>query len=161
MTGTHAPLAPSGAFRRGRCPGSRALEARVPQGATPEAAEGTAAHEVGALLLTLGELVAVGTVMSNFVGADLDMQQGAQMLAQDVLSRLGETEAPSELVVEGKVFARTLIHEECYGTPDVRHVSRRRKRIRVWDYKYGHGYVEAHENPQGIEYLAGVIETDL
>jgi hypothetical protein len=160
MTGTHAPLAPSGAFRRGRCPGSRALEARVPQVETPEAAGGTAAHEVLAELLTNGQILPVGHLCTNGVPADEAMQDGARMLAEDVTTRLGDY-LPDGLMVEQQVAAPTLIHAECYGTPDVYFVDRVRRRLRVWDYKYGHGYVEAHENPQGIEYLAGVIETDL
>lgn len=161
MTGTHAPLAPSSAFRRGRCPGSRALEARVPQVETPEAAEGTAAHFVAAMLLDSGYLL--GTVDlpgEGGIPVTNEMQEGALMLAEDVRSRIGR-EAFSSLIVEKQVAAPNLIHAECYGTPDARYVDRARKRIRLWDYKYGHGYVEAHENPQGIEYLAGVIETDL
>lgn len=161
MTGTHAPLAPSGAFRRGRCPGSRALEARVPQVETPEAAEGTAAHEVAAHLLSGGELLPVGHIVSNGIPVDEAMREGAEMIGNDVLERLGETFDPLLFLVEKRAAAPNLIHAECYGTPDARYVDRARKRIRVWDYKYGHGYVEAHENPQGIEYLAGVIETDL
>lgn len=162
MTGTHAPLAPSGAFRRGRCPGSRALEARVPQVETPEAAEGTAAHHVVAEYLTYASYSPVGTILPNGIPSDQDMIDGALMVAKDVMDRIGvAVEVWEALVVEKPVAAPTLIHAECYGTPDARYVDRARKRIRVWDYKYGHGYVEAHENPQGIEYLAGVIETDL
>lgn len=161
MTGTHAPLAPSSAFRRGRCPGSRALEARVPQVETPEAAEGTAAHFVAAMLLDSGYLLGTEDLAGEGgIPVTNEMQEGALMLAEDVRSRIG-IDAFSSLIVEKQVAAPTLIHAECYGTPDARYTDMARKRIRVWDYKYGHGYVEAHENPQGIEYLAGVIETDL
>ncbi len=159
MTGTHAPLAPSGAFRRGRCPGSRALEARVPQVETPEAAEGTAAHGVAGVYVDQGILLEVGEILGNGIPVDEAMREGAVMLHDDVYDR---TSASGILpCVEYRVAAPALIHPECYGTADVVHVCKTRKRIRVWDYKYGHGYVEAHENPQGIEYLAGVIETDL
>lgn len=161
MTGTHAPLAPSSAFRRGRCPGSRALEACVPQVETPEAAEGTAAHEVAAHLVTTGELLPIGHLCSNGLPVDEGMREGAQMLSEDVIERLGGVFLANDLKVEQPAAAPSLIHPECYGTPDIRYTHMGRKRIRVWDYKYGHGYVEAHENPQGIEYLAGVIETDL
>lgn len=161
MTGTHAPLAPSSAFRRGRCPGSRALEARVPQAETPEAAEGHAAHELSAHLVLTGELLPVGYLCSNGVPVDQEMMDGAQMYAEDIFGRIGEGFNRDWLIVEQRVTMANLIHPECNGTPDARYVDRARKRIRVWDYKYGHGYVEAHENPQGIEYLAGAIETDL
>jgi hypothetical protein len=159
MTG-HAILAPSGAHRRWKCPASRALEARLPEVEGPEAAEGTAAHEVAAHLLTTGELLPVGHVTSNGVPVDEAMRDGAEMYAQDILSRLDDTEAPSELMVEQHVKAHELIHPECEGTPDAVHISHARKRIRLWDYKYGHGYVEAHENPQLIEYLAGILESN-
>jgi hypothetical protein len=156
MSTGHAILNPSGASRRWKCGGSRALEARLPDVETEEAREGTAAHEVAAHLLTTGELLPVGHITSNGVPVDEEMREGAQMYTRDVLDRLGGAEG---LIVEQHVKAHELIHPLCDGTPDLVHISNERKRIRLWDYKYGHGYVEVHENPQLIEYLAGVLET--
>lgn len=157
MTGQHAPLNPSGAARRWKCGASRALEARLPDVEGPEAAEGTAAHEVAAALITTGELLPVGHVTSNGVPVDEEMRLGAEMLAADVFSRLLMAD-PNGLRVEHHVSAAKIIHPDCHGTPDVHYVDHERRRMRLWDYKYGHGYVEAHENPQLIEYLAGIIE---
>lgn len=130
----------------------------MPDPDTPEAREGTAAHEVASALFTTGELLPVGHVCSNGVPVDQDMRDGAMLLATDVEARWGE-DGRDFFISEGQVSAASFIHPDCYGTADGYIVQTARKRIRVWDYKYGHGYVEAHENPQGIEYLAGVIET--
>lgn len=157
----HAPAAPSRAFRRGKCPGSRALEARLPEVESEAAREGTAAHEVAAHLIKTDELIEVGALMSNGVPCDEAMREGALMLAGDVQERIGSAFRAEWLHVEQPVSAANLIHPDCWGTPDLRYVDRERKRARLWDYKYGHGYVEVHENPQLIEYLAGTIETDL
>ena len=157
----HAPAAPSSAARRGRCPGSRALEARLPNRDTEQSREGTAAHEVATHLVSTGELLAVGHICANGVPVDEAMREGAQMLAEDVIKRIGPDFNPEWLIVEKPVSAANPIHRDCWGTPDIRYVDTYRKRIRLWDYKYGHGYVDAHENAQMIEYLAGTIETDL
>jgi hypothetical protein len=157
----HAILAPSSAHRRWKCPASRALEARLPEVETEEAREGTAAHEVAAHLLTTGELLPVGHVMSNGVPVDEAMHEGAEMYASDVAERLGPDYDRKWFKVEQPASAAETIHPECAGTPDLRYIDFAKRRIRVWDYKYGHGYVEVHENPQGIEYLAAIIETDI
>lgn len=133
----------------------------MPQVDSPESAEGHAAHEVSAHLVLTGELLPVGHLCTNGVPVDQEMIEAAQVYAEDIFGRIGEDFDRDWLIVEQRVTMANLIHPECNGTPDARYVDWQRKRVRVWDKKYGHGYVEAHENPQGIEYLAGVIETDL
>ncbi len=147
----HARLAPSSATRRIACPGSRALEAQYPQPESASAAEGHAAHWVAGNILA-GGTGKIGSV--NGLSVTQEMIDGAELYRKHVFERVDR----SKLLIEDKLDISN-IHKECWGTCDAwglgDHV------IHIWDYKFGHRYVEVFENWQLIEYAAGVIKKSI
>jgi hypothetical protein len=158
MSGQHAILAPSSAFRWVVCHGSLAMEANAAQSGLveldgPEAMEGDAAHHVAAYLLRTGELLAVGDVAPNGVVIDHDMLDGAMLYAEHVADR---RPGAAVLHVEERVLCPS-IHEACWGTPDAWLYAG--NVLDVWDYKYGHLFIDAFENWQLLTYTAGILES--
>ena len=136
------------------CTGSVQLQERYPDETGPDAARGTVAHECLARLLRTGSHIPAGTVMTvdgHSVTVDEDMQLNAAM-ARDVIAAWG-----IPVVVEREV-ACGRIHQSCGGTPDVRGYDPDKKLLRLMDYKYGFGIVEAYENWQLLAYLVGCMD---
>jgi len=147
----HAVLQPSAAHRWGGpapCAGSVAVEAAIPEDEESEdVRQGHAAHWVCQMLLVAGWLPDVGEVAPNGVVIDVEMRDGAELYVGYIRGVLGK--APEH------VEQRTLggaIHEACWGTPDADHFEG--NILDVFDYKYGHRYVEVFENEQLICYAA-------
>lgn len=152
MSGEHAELAPSAAPRWMLCPASRRMEATVPEDAeSDEPREGTAAHEVMAARLELGFLMPIGETLTNGITVTHDMQVGAEIMA----SRVNAVGRPVSGGVERKILCRS-VHEACWGTPDV--WAWTGTELHVWDYKFGHLFVEVFENWQLLVYLMGIID---
>lgn len=148
----HALLAPSAAHRWGGptpCPGSVAMEAAVPEEEeSAESREGTAAHWVAQMLLVAGWLPDAGETAPNGVVVDEEMREGAQLYVDYVRGVLGGRTPQN-------IEQRTLpgaIHELCWGTPDAD--DWHDNVLDVFDYKYGHRFVEVFENPQLVCYAA-------
>jgi hypothetical protein len=151
----HAILAPSSAYRRWLCPGSRALEATIPGVDGPEAQEGTAAHWVLEQLIATDQLPPIGTLAPNAAPVDKAMHDGALLAVGEIAEAIGpdwRTYVQVELTLPSPP-----IHPECWGTRDVRAWVPHLQTLFLFDYKYGHGYVEVLENPQLIEYLSGDV----
>lgn len=152
----HAILSPSSAARRVACPGSRALEALYPQSQDSEfAREGTAAHWVASEMLlaafgfnrvtTLDEFAPNGEIITQ------EMIDGA-ILYRDAIKEIYDPQYAMH--IEKKIDI-SVIHPDCWGTPDCWFV--KGTELHVFDYKYGHGFVEVFENWQLIEYACGIF----
>lgn len=154
-------LRPSSASRWVNCAGSHALEGLYPEDEdSPEAREGTAAHYYATEALE-GRVRGIGELAPNGHPLDAYMIEGAKHWIDDVQAAMaGEfAGAPDvQFRVETKVYAHRLIHPENEGTPDAWALSLSRKRLVLWDYKYGHRYVDAFMFWQGIDYVAGIWE---
>jgi hypothetical protein len=151
----HAILAPSSAAIRVACSGSRAMEAANPETEESLASrEGTAAHWAAAELL-FGRLVDVGLIAPNGVMLTDEMIEAAELYANDVLAETAEN-----LVIERPVSCAS-IHAESWGTPDAWAAFNGGRRLVIWDFKFGHRYVEVFENWQLIEYAAGILDLHL
>lgn len=50
------------------------------------------------------------------------------------------------------------IHQHVWGTPDCWWISRDAKHIEIFDYKFGHRFVDEFWNPQGLSYLSGILD---
>ena len=50
------------------------------------------------------------------------------------------------------------IHKKCFGTPDMFLYDFKNKILYIWDFKYGHVYVDEVENWQTITYATGLID---
>lgn len=155
----HAFLAPSSAHRWVRCPLSASLEAAYPETeASPSSLEGTAAHWVVQMLLQ-GTPAALDMQAPNGVAVTQEMLEAAELVRDDIVATLGPQWAQS-LVVERRVEIPRVHPTHNWGTPDYRAWSRLnngRLCLHLWDFKFGHGIVDAFENWQLIDYAAGLL----
>lgn len=157
----HAFLAPSSAFRWVRCALSASLEAAYPETeASPASLEGTAAHWVNEMLLK-GTPVAPDMQAPNGVAVTQDMLEGAEVVRDDIAARLGRNWSDL-LFIERSVQIPRIHLTHNWGTPDYfawapPAPNEDHDTLCVWDYKYGHGVVEAFENWQLLDYAIGIL----
>lgn len=145
----HARLAPSSASRRVMCPGSLEMEERYPElEESPHSKEGNAAHYVASEMLKgnpLGDYAPNGEKITN------EMIEGAELYRKAI--------EPYGIVPEfiEKTVTIKSIHPDCWGTPDY-FTWDNDNVLYVFDYKFGHRYVEVYKNWQLMEYAAGLID---
>lgn len=150
----HAILAPSSAAIRIHCAGSRALEATYPETEPSQASlDGTAAHWAAAELLA-GRLIDTGQIAPNGVMLTDEMVEGAELYVADISTTMMQFPG-FKPVIEERIDI-SVIHPECWGTPDAWIF--KPYHLVVWDFKFGHRFVDAFENWQMIEYVAGILE---
>lgn len=155
----HAVLAPSSAHIWAVCAASVGMRQQYPEPDDTDAArEGTAAHWYVSELLH-GRDVPVGATAPNGVPIDAEMVDCAQGILVDVRdvyhAQVGLGGDP-QMSVESRVYM-PIVHEQNWGTPDVQIIDRARKKLFVWDYKYGHRFVDAAGNLQLIDYAIGAL----
>lgn len=154
MTGDHAPLAPSSAARWRQCGRSPSLEAVYPEDTESEAArEGTAAHWYLAERLS-GRWPVKGAIAENGVPVTVEMMDHVEPLVEAVQA----TASGGEVHVEARLHMTAVHPTDNWGTCDIYLVDHSTRTIHVWDFKYGHGYVDHERNWQMIDYAQGVIE---
>ena len=168
----HAKLAPSSAHiwagdgtPGSGCAASVGLRDLYPEpDDTDEAREGTAAHFYATEMLQGRDPFALPNVQAvapNGVPIDAEMVDCAQGLLVDVrdvyYAQKGLGGDP-QMYVEARVHM-PIVHAENWGTPDVLVIDRPRKKLFVWDYKYGHRFVDAVGNLQLIDYAIGALQT--
>lgn len=134
-------------------------ERQPPQEDTEANREGTAAHWL--LEQTLLKLpVPADAIAPNGVPINDEMREAIQELVVDVTDALKGCQSGDYFQVEQRVAAPSLVHPDNWGTPDVFFVQHSRKTLHVWDFKYGHRFVDVYENWQLIDYAACIIETE-
>ena len=157
----HSPLAPSSAHiwaPENGCRGSVALQQAYPQSEdSPEAREGTAAHWYVAELLN-GRDVPVGAIAPNGHPVTAEMVDCAFAILVDIRDTLKAAQS-HDLRVEQKVFAES-VHEYSFGTPDAYLLDRPARTLHVWDYKYGHRFVDPAGNWQLLNYAIGIFDSE-
>lgn len=155
----HAVLAPSSAHIWSRCAASVALRQHYPEpDDTDEAREGTAAHWYVSELLQ-GRDVPLGTAAPNgepITAEMVDCAQGILVDVRDVYYAQAGLGGDPQMYVESRLYM-PIVHEQNWGTPDVVIIDRPRKKLFVWDYKYGHRFVDAVGNLQLIDYAIGAL----
>lgn len=112
--------------------------------------EGNAGHWV-AHKLGQGFIVAEGSLAPNKVEVDDKMLEGAQLYLQDLRS----CGVP---VYQEHTLPAPWIHEQCGGTPDAWAWDAAKRKLYVWDYKYGFRYVDVFENPQLAIYVSAILD---
>lgn len=159
----HADIAPSGLHRIVQCPGSLGMEKRHPEtGDDEDAQEGVAAHWVLEQMIG-GHVPAEGSPTPNARVVTDAMLEGAHLAVEQVVMDL----APfgmglADVAVEQPVSVPR-VHARCWGTPDMRAWVPANKHpqgiptLYVWDYKFGHRYVEVFENYQLVAYAVGAL----
>ena len=141
----HSPLGPSTWNRFVRCPGSVQAQAGRPDPARYEAAEGTAFHIMVTMALELGidpfELCD-GTDMCIVDGFevpwDREMAESAEAGLDFIYSVLAEDDG-WRLFVEREVDISRWTREGEIGNADVILINIEKRKIIVWDWKYGKG----------------------
>lgn len=147
----HARLMPSAAAQTLQCHASVQLQEQygLPEDQT-SAEEGVAAHWVMAEMLE-GVIVEPGSRAPNGVDVTEEMVDGAELLRDDVIEKLGP-DWRSMIVVE-QPLPPSVFGPDVWGTPDVRTANGVTPR-RVWDYKFGHGLHEVYRHAQLLVYGA-------
>lgn len=145
MAGVHSRFSPSSLYLTMACSGSLTLrETLPPEPDSPESIEGTVAHHV-AMQLALGAPMKESDKYKD-VEIDEDMIAGAELWVNTV-GTTGAFESPVPCPD---------VHADCWGTPDFWDYDAAGSNLIVWDYKYGHRYVEEFENIQLAAYASGI-----
>ncbi len=147
----HARLAPSAAVRWINCPGSVALAADIPRTTSPEAEEGTAAHELAAK--ALGE----GNEPQDYIGGWFNGYEVTQEMADfvQVYTDTVRGEPQDHAWIEERYDASEFV-PEVWGTADATTYDETSGVLSVIDLKYGCGVpVSAEDNPQLKLYALG------
>ena len=161
----HAKLSPSGAHRWLRCPGSVVLETAYPDTTSTYAREGTAAHELAAIVLETDDMNAQRYV-DQMIEFDDHGEEVSWRVTQDMadyvddyVKLVRELAEGNMLLVERRVSISHLTGETgATGTSDVVIVDTTGRNLTVVDLKYGMGVrVEAEENPQLMMYALGAL----
>jgi hypothetical protein len=151
----HAVLAPSSAAKRVACPGSRKLESLHPREESLASKEGTAAHWLAAAILQGENNNDELKIAPNGEVIVEEMIEAAQLYSEYITEiKGGKSES---LHIEERVNIYS-IHPECWGTVDAWYYDRENDHLHLFDYKYGHAYVDVYENWQLIEYAAGIYD---
>lgn len=162
----HAKLSPSGAHRWMRCPGSVVLEAQYPDRGSIYAREGSAAHELAAIVLEGNEPNA-----QSYVGMQVEFYDGNEPVlwtvtqdmadhVDDYVKLVREKAEGKTLLVERKVPIGHITGEQgATGTCDVIIIDTATGEIEIIDFKYGMGVrVFAEDNEQTQMYGLGALE---
>jgi hypothetical protein len=161
----HAKLSPSGAHRWMACPGSVTLEADFPDTSSAYAREGTAAHELAAMVLEDPSSTA-----NHYVGKKIAFDDHGEEVVwpitkemadyvDDYVSFVRERAVGKILHVECKLSIGHITSEDgATGTSDVVIIDREQEAIEVIDLKYGMGVrVDAENNEQMQFYALGAL----
>ncbi len=143
---------PSNANRRVACPGSRALEELYPvTQESPSVKEGIAAHWVAVQVLNAN--YNMGLYAPNGEPVTKEMLEGADLYWESI-NKICEL---YELNIEQTLDISNII-PGLQGTPDAWALID--NHIHIWDYKFGHSYIDVFENWQLLEYAAGILKDD-
>lgn len=155
----HSELGPSKAHRYRRCHGSVNAERGLPDDSGIEAAQGQCFHEYADLCLTFGldPHVFIGKPFQHdkFGVLIFDQQMADNMIyGLDIVRDLA-AEPDTILCVETEVDLSRWLGEGEIGTSDCGVISVRRRKITIFDWKYGMIPVDPYWNDQAILYGLG------
>lgn len=154
MPAPHALLSPSAAQRWLRCPRAPHMEAELPEETTPEAEEGTRAHQLAARMVEAYASARNISATDDEAGPEMRRATGAylQLVMEEAMSYPVRPAIQAELQVPLDRWA-----PESYGTADCVIIGS--GRLTVIDYKHGKGVpVSAAGNPQTRLYALGVLD---
>jgi hypothetical protein len=154
----HSKLGASSMHRWSECPGSVRLSAGLESTSSFYAAEGSAAHEIGADCLDHGTDAAQTTGFWQHDGhkgeITDDMVEAVQVYLDAVRGDATEDEGNAPIrLVEHKFHLKEL-HPQLFGTADCVQVWPGKKLMRVYDYKHGAGVAVDVDNNVQLKYYA-------
>lgn len=155
----HSILGASSASRWLACPGSVRLSAGMPKTSSAYALEGTAAHDLGEMMLRSGGMAAgaIGTfakVEGTLIEITEEMAEAVQIYLDTVRVDFKAAGAGAELKIEHK-FKLDWLHPGLWGTNDAM-VGQPFGLLQCYDYKHGMGVsVEVEDNSQAMYYSLG------
>lgn len=158
MPGTHSKLAPSSAAIWMQCAASVRMQLPYQdQPPTEESLEGDAAHWVALMTCRCyAEPEAFEQGAINFPAVDDKAPNGVEVTQEMIDGAEVYADVVGTVAILETLVTISLIHPHCFGTPDAR---RREPRVlRVFDYKFGHRFVEVFNCWQLIAYVAGLLE---
>lgn len=173
MSGRHSIIPPSSAGiwgKPGGCSGWVIMSQQTPvlNETTQSTLEGETSHEVGAALIktmahrgssSINKDDYINKKSSNGIIIDDAMFSGALMYADDVNEIMRKTGVfGGEYLGVEKRLTMPAIHDLSFGTIDSCIFDQRNGELYLWDYKFGFVMVEAFENWQLLNYLAGLID---
>lgn len=151
MTLSYSKLPPASAARRVVCPGSRVLEEKYTiDKDSPSAIEGKLAHEIAAACIR-NPYDSIRDSYSNYTNEMID---GAILYKTEIFNYLHNTNTHHSALRIEEILDISIIHPECSGVPDCWFF--KEGVLYLFEYKFGHTYVEVFENWQLIEYAAGI-----
>lgn len=167
LENAHSILPPSSAHIWGApngCTGWVKMMESVPEQESTEAAlDGEASHEIGEQIIKRETgsgnwpVLKEGETASNGVVVTDEMIEGAELYAGNFLGVFWEhadildIKAGTETRVE-----INRVHQKCFGTVDAWLYDPAMNILYIWDYKFGHLFVEVFENLQAICYAGGL-----
>lgn len=143
----HSLLAPSSYGRLAYCRAAPTMEAAYPDEDTPHAIDGRASHAVNQQFIVTGEMPALRSALEG-TEVTQEMIDGALLYVGDIANELGAAWF-NHIHIEERVDLSGL-HPKAWGTPDAFAIYP--GFIYLWDYKFGHRYVDPFENWQLIGY---------
>lgn len=153
--GEHARLPPSSADIWVKCHGWRELSEKYPEAEDSEAGiEGTEAHELAVEALKSWPQKIPASKAAQYTE---EMVEGAEFYAS-VIGEVRNKLPGSYPAIEFRSDAKTLVHEENFGTMDCI-IYKPEYGLYIWDYKFGRYNIDVFENWQLINYAAIAIET--
>jgi hypothetical protein len=147
----HARHAPSSLYLTVACPGwKRQASLMPPEPETEEQREGDAAHWVAAMAALRESPPVAGTKAPNGEEITDEMIEGAALWVEALEGY--------PVRVETRMQIPSVHPTDCWGTPDARQWNAERRRLRLADYKFGHGFVDEFENWQLLSYAVGTLD---
>lgn len=159
MTAAHSILPPSGADAWVVCAMWALVHQMYPESDThkKDSDEGNASHWAG-FEIVHNSPVAVGQVAPNGIVLNDEMIDGAQLYVDAIDARLLRWGVLRDVLhVEERVDCFD-IHALNWGTPDSWFYLPQHNVLEIFDYKFGHRYIDAFENWQLINYCAGILQ---
>lgn len=150
-------LPASNANRWSRCGGSATLEAahQPPDSAKRRASQ--AAHWVASERF-LARAHPAGTLAPNGVPVDQEMIDSAEVFYDAVHADIARCGPERWVRADVELTMHKLVHPYVQGKADMAISDLTNHRLIIWNYYYGHGFVDAFDNRQLVLYAAGVIE---
>lgn len=164
----HSIIPPSGSPQWSVCTGSVQLQAQFEQEPTEDTLTGEASHWVGSeVLLAFKTNNGNPIICSSYVGKTApngvliteEMADAADMYVTDVLRIVNTCGGLQNLHIEERVEIPHL-HGRMFGTPDAWLYDAKNNILYIWDYKYGHRFVEVYANKQLLCYTNGIYHLD-